>query len=168
MNSLEYIKARDAHHVVDYVRNYYNLAAPDAPLHEQIRALGKRQCALIKLWTDNKLVQAVFPSGFWEEDNAIWCFCAAAPAGHELESTWAPSHYGLDKYTGCLFRDGELFDKLCPACRQPCETYVVTEVGGERDERWRSARTKCCGETPVRPNGTRVTASECDFAGDDE
>lgn len=167
MNSIEYITARDAHAIVDWAKGQHPLANRDASLWIQVEALQARGTALSRLWKSAPLIQRVFPEGFWEEDRDLWCFCESAPNGHELEAVTFRDPSGYRPDVGCLFRDGELWDKLCPACRRPCEAYIVNEVGGEHDERWRSARTKCCGGSPMRPNGCRVSIDECEGEGDE-
>jgi len=155
MQSLDMIIHRNALAEQAAVRAKFPLAAPGDSLDKQIDALRERGSALIKLWNTNDTVKRGLPHGSWEEDRDVWCFCDAAPNGHELESI-------TESGRECLFRDGELFDKLCPQCRHPATVYVTTQTGGEHDERWQQASTCCCGATPVRPSGTAVPLNECD------
>lgn len=164
MQGLRNIVTANAAAEADYVRKQYPLLR--GSLDQQIIALQQRGEALSRLFAANETVRTALPDGFWEEDRDLWCFCAAEPRGHELESVIVAA-YGNHGEVVCLFRDGEVWDKLCPQCRRPCEAYIVNEVGGERDERWRSIRTKCCGSHPVRPNGSGVCFAECDGEDDE-
>jgi hypothetical protein len=134
---------------IERVHARYPLAAEYASIEIQRGAMKQRGETLRRLWGEIPDIQDAIPEGFWEQDEDLWCFCAAGPAGHER---------GAGE---CHMRPPQRL-LLCPNCRQPANVRISLVIGGEWDERWTEAATDCCGEWPLLANGLEATLDECE------
>lgn len=134
---------------IEQIRRLHPLAPLSAGLMEQRRAVRDRGDAIGFLGTAD---------GGWEEDESLWCFCAAGGSnGHEI---------GLAHEDGepiCDFSDGETRGALCPACRRPASYATHRSHCYQGDygsacayEPLTELRTRCCGVAPVLPNGKEL------------